>query len=357
MKKRMRNIAAAAVLCVSLASFAVPAWAAGWTQEDGGLRWYNMQGQYSTDMWKKGSDGEEHWLGDDGYMVTDAWVQDDGKYYYVDADGNKLTETWKELEAPENEAGVVGRGPHWYYFGPTGKRLEERWQKENGKKYYLGVSGVMETGWILDNLYYTGEDGAAVTGWQRLIGPDNTEKLYWFNASGKKYVPEDGEAWGLKKIDGEKFIFDADGAIASGLCEVKKQDGSYAVYYCGEPGAEEICTGYQLIKNADGSAEEYRFSDTGEGVTGIANGKLYYSGRLQKADPEDRYRVITIEDGGSTKNILVDAAGHIRRSRTVTDRNGRSYETDSEGVVTAVDSTEVAEGTAFDKPDEPDIRS
>lgn len=341
-------------MLVSAACLTFPSLASGWTTEDGGTRWYNKSGSYSYDMWKAGDDGELRWLGHDGYMVLNSWVEDDGKFYYVGDDGRKLVNTWASLAPPAGEESA-GSGPFWYYFGPTGKRLESRWQKSDGKKYYLGENGIMETGWILDNLYYTGEDGAAVTGWQHLISPEGSEEDYWFYPSGKKYVPENGEAWALKKIDGEKYCFDADGALASGLCEIRKNDGSYAVYYFGDPGYEEVYTGFQMIPLEDGTEAEYRFAENGEGLTGVQNGKLYYKGKLQAADAEERYRAVTITEDGVPHNYLVDAAGHIRKGRTVLDRNGVPYVTDDDGILLTVDGKS-AEGMSFDQPDEPDLK-
>ena len=34
----------------------------------------------------------------------------------------------------------------------------------------------METGWILDDMHYTGDDGVMRTGWQKLYPPDNYEE-------------------------------------------------------------------------------------------------------------------------------------------------------------------------------------
>ena len=350
-----KTICAAALFLVSLTCLSFPSLASGWTVEDGGTRWYNKDGNYSCNMWKNGEDGAPRWLGSDGYEAVSTWVKDGDKYYYVGEDGRKLVNTWAEL-APPAEEKSSGSGPFWYLFGPTGKRLESRWEERGGKRYYLGENGAMETGWILDNLYYTGEDGSAVTGWQHLESPEGGEKDYWFNPKGKKYVPEDGEAFALKRIDGSRYCFDADGALASGLCRVRKKDGSYVVYYFGEPGEEELHTGLQRITLEDGTEEEYRFDKNGEGLTEVLNGKLYYNGKLQTAERAERYRAVTVPSDEGARNYLVDAAGHIRKGRTVLSRSGVRYETDADGILLTVDGRSAA-GMSFDSPDEPDVRT
>ena len=64
----------------------------------------------------------------------------------------------------------------------------------------------MQTGWVLDNMYYCGTDGVMRTGWQKLFPPDSDydpdrmspgdedddgKRWYYFSDSGKKYMPKE----------------------------------------------------------------------------------------------------------------------------------------------------------------------
>lgn len=57
----------------------------------------------------------------------------------------------------------------------------------------------METGWILDDMYYTGDDGVMRTGWQKLYPPDNYEedsnKVIPGAEGGTLDYGEDGQYW------------------------------------------------------------------------------------------------------------------------------------------------------------------
>lgn len=125
----------------------------------------------------------------------------------------------------------------------------------------------MERGWILDDTYYTGDDGVMRTGWQKLIPPDEYDEeinkvvpgydtgnveygedgCYWFyfGTNGKKYVPSDdnsGDDYGTRKIDGTYYCFDEDGILQIGWKDVRDNgDGGIQDYmYFGSDGKARI---------------------------------------------------------------------------------------------------------------------
>lgn len=125
----------------------------------------------------------------------------------------------------------------------------------------------MERGWILDDTYYTGDDGVMRTGWQKLIPPDEYDEeinkvvpgydtgnveygedgCYWFyfGTNGKKYVPSDdnsGDDYGTRKIDGTYYCFDEDGILQIGWKDVRdNEDGGIQDYmYFGSDGKARI---------------------------------------------------------------------------------------------------------------------
>ena len=48
----------------------------------------------------------------------------------------------------------------WYYFSNSGKAVTDGWSKIDGKYYFFDSEGIMQTGWVDDDTYYLGEDGA-----------------------------------------------------------------------------------------------------------------------------------------------------------------------------------------------------
>lgn len=69
----------------------------------------------------------------------------------------------------------------WYCFSSSGKMLKNTFKATNGKKYYLGKSGTLKTGWITKNgkKYYCVSGGGIAKGWTT-IGA----KEYYFTKSG-----------------------------------------------------------------------------------------------------------------------------------------------------------------------------
>lgn len=100
------------------------------------------------------------------YMAVNAWADSD---YYVDSNGIMVTDKWLKTTSDGGEE-------EWYYFGSSGKTIDDTWKKINDKWYHFDGNGRMETGWILDDMYYTGDDGVMRTGWQKLYPPDNYEE-------------------------------------------------------------------------------------------------------------------------------------------------------------------------------------
>lgn len=113
MKRRFGVMAMAAVLSAALA---VPAYAGTW--------------KYVNDQWKYQRGANK--------FAYNEWIQDKGKYYYLDNDGY-VTTGWQQIE---------GR---WYHMDSTGA-METGWFKDSdsGKWYYLYPSGVMAVNTVID---------------------------------------------------------------------------------------------------------------------------------------------------------------------------------------------------------------
>ena len=125
----------------------------GWVQN--GSAWnYYYQGNIVRNAWI-GS----YWLGADGRMATNSWV--DGGRYYVGANGI-LDKTVKKQEIPKPEVkknGWVKEGSTWYYY-ENGTLARNKWISST---YWVGADGKMATSsWVDGGRYYVGANGAWV---------------------------------------------------------------------------------------------------------------------------------------------------------------------------------------------------
>ena len=125
----------------------------GWVQN--GSAWnYYYQGNIVRNAWI-GS----YWLGADGRMATNSWV--DGGRYYVGANG-VWDKTVKKQEAPKPEVkknGWVKEGSTWYYY-ENGALARNKWISNT---YWVGADGKMATSsWVDGGRYYVGANGAWV---------------------------------------------------------------------------------------------------------------------------------------------------------------------------------------------------
>ena len=125
----------------------------GWVQN--GSAWnYYYQGNIVRNAWI-GS----YWLGADGRMATNSWV-DNGRYY-VGANG-VLDKTVKKQETPKPEVkknGWVKEGSTWYYY-ENGTLARNKWISST---YWVGADGKMITSsWVDGGRYYVGANGAWV---------------------------------------------------------------------------------------------------------------------------------------------------------------------------------------------------
>lgn len=95
---------------------AVPAYAGTW--------------KYVNDQWKYQRGANK--------FAYNEWIQDKGKYYYLDNDGY-VTTGWQQIEG------------QWYHMDSTGA-METGWFKDSdsGKWYYLYPSGVMAVNTVID---------------------------------------------------------------------------------------------------------------------------------------------------------------------------------------------------------------
>ena len=185
----------------------------GWVQN--GSAWnYYYQGNIVRNAWI-GS----YWLGADGRMATNSWV--DGGRYYVGANG-VWDKTVKKPEVKKN--GWVKEGSTWYYY-ENGALARNKW----AGNYWLGADGKMATNsWVDGGRYYVGANGA----WVKDAKKPEVKKNGWVKEGSTWYYYENGTLARNKWISSTYWV-GADGKMATNSWV----DGGR--YYVGANGAWE----------------------------------------------------------------------------------------------------------------------
>ena len=230
---------------------AISAQAAGWTQQNGQWYYYDNTGSAATNEWKK-SGNYWFYLGDDGTMLRDSIIDDGENFYYVNEDGAMSVNRW--IVTDPEVIGADGNEPVYLYLGSNGRAVKKSSSSDSaflkrvidGKTYAFDENGRMLTGWVnedgemLDSSdgaafaeakYYFGEsnDGAMLTnswfvfdnGYDAESNVDNVnyedyEQLWvYFGSGGQKVAASDDQETTEKTINGQKYIFDQNGAMLS----------------------------------------------------------------------------------------------------------------------------------------------
>ena len=182
--------------------------AQGWVQSGSSWYFFNDQGQLVRNAW-----AGNYWLGSDGKMVTDAWV-DNGRYY-VGSNGAWVKEAQKPAETQKQ--GWVQSGSSWYYYY-QGNIVRNAWIGN----YWLGADGRMATNsWVDNNRYYVGNDGAWIKGYENKTGwqKEGSTWYYYKNGSvvrnvweGNYWLGADGRMATNSWVDNNRYYVGNDGA-------------------------------------------------------------------------------------------------------------------------------------------------
>ena len=144
--------------------------AQGWVKTGNAWYFYNQNGVLARNAW-----AGNYWLGADGKMVTNAWV-DNGRYY-VDANGAWVKGAQKPAVAQKQ--GWVQIGGAWYYYY-QGNVVINAWVGN----YWLGADGRMATSsWVDNGRYYVGSNGE----WVRNAQKPEEKKQGWVKDSNTWY--------------------------------------------------------------------------------------------------------------------------------------------------------------------------
>ena len=157
----------------------------GWKKENNVWYYYNEDGSLARNKW-----AGNYWLGSDGKIVTNAWV-DNGRYY-VGSNGAWDKDKKKEDPVPTGKhTGWVKSGSTWYYFNAEGQMVKNAW----AGNYWLEADGKMATNkWVDNNRYFVGSDGAWVQ------NPTNNTNLNRVLDIARKYMGAETGTREHKKI-------------------------------------------------------------------------------------------------------------------------------------------------------------
>ena len=154
--------------------------AQGWVKSGNTWYFYNKNGTLARNAW-----AGNYWLGADGKMVTNAWV-DNGRYY-VGNNGEWVKNAQKPATTTTNTAkqGWVQSGASWYYLDANGRVVRNAWIGN----YWLGTDGRMATSsWVDNGRYYVGSNGLWVQGAKK----QEEKKQGWVKSGSDWYYYENG---------------------------------------------------------------------------------------------------------------------------------------------------------------------
>ena len=154
--------------------------AQGWVKSGNTWYYYNQNGTLARNAW-----AGNYWLGADGKMVTNAWV-DNGRYY-VGSNGEWVKNAQKPADTTTNTAkqGWIQSGASWYYLDANGRVVRNAWIGN----YWLGTDGRMATSsWVDNGRYYVGSNGLWVQGAKK----QEEKKHGWVKSGSDWYYYENG---------------------------------------------------------------------------------------------------------------------------------------------------------------------
>lgn len=344
-----------------------------WRQINSKWYYFDSNGRISRDRAKQ-IDGAWYYFDDDGSMKT-GWVEDDDDYYYYDPNGGKMTANgWRQLPPPEDaqddddsSGPQDSNGMYWFYFQSSGKAVKASGSGDykeatiGGNRYCFDSYGRMMTGWVkVDDSkspviagykYYNdtesiGTYGAAHVGWLSAYAPEDEEgfsgdvEWYYFDSKGTPAYgtniseSDDDETLQAKFKRLQKngktqtYLFNEYGNPVYGLRKVRKTGGEVTSMYFGTKQESCLQLGDKNITDADGVTSTFYFDAKGYGYTGEKNGKLYYMGKLQKAE-DDSYAYYTVNG----KTYLVNRSGQVKKNYNKTkDPDEVDYRSNASGL-------------------------
>lgn len=299
MKKRKMAVMASALVIAAASLAGIEAKTAyaveGWTSDGEEWKYLDDEDNPVRNVWRQSRDAW-FYLGSDGVMKRDCFVEDGSGLYYVDEEGKRVENDWVLAQEDEDSGYEAG----WYYFGGNGKAYRKTSTPRKtigGKTYMFDENGRMLTGWfdrdgepldedddpMVEGECYAGEDGALLTeAWldyseidpyaldditSSISGRDYNEYdriwLYFNNRS--KKVRSKGDRLVQRNIDGVTYGFDEYGIMlpwwskAGSVSNADKSNPSSelsARFYAGYDGGKLLKDSWFWMYPEEGLAED-----------------------------------------------------------------------------------------------------
>lgn len=176
--------------------------AQGWVKSGNTWYFYNQNGTLARNTW-----AGNYWLGADGKMATNSWV--DGGRYYVGSNGLWVKGAHRQAEVKKQ--GWVQNGSAWNYYH-QGNIVRNAWIGS----YWLGADGRMATSsWVDGGRYYVGANGV----WDKTVKKQEApkpevKKNGWVKEGSNWYYYENGALARNKWISSTYWV-GADGKMAT----------------------------------------------------------------------------------------------------------------------------------------------
>ena len=211
--------------------------AQGWVKSGNAWYLYNQNGTLVRNAW-----AGNYWLGADGRMATNAWV--DGGRYYVGSNGVWVKGAQHQTTASETKQGWTKVGNAWYFYN-HGKVVANAWIGN----YWLGADGRMAiNAWVDGGRYYVGTDGAWVKGAQHTT----TVKSGWVKEGYTWYYYKNGSV--VRNAWAGNYWLGADGRMATNSWVDNNRyyvgnDGAWIKYYSNKSGWQKESGSWYYYKN------------------------------------------------------------------------------------------------------------
>ena len=248
--------------------------AQGWVRSGNAWYLYNQNGTLVRNAW-----AGNYWLGADGRMATNAWV--DGGRYYVGSNGAWVKGAQHQTTASATKQGWTKVGNAWYFYN-HGKVVENAWVGN----YWLGSDGSMATNsWVDNNRYYVGNDGAWVKGADRTASKSENAANISYSGYYKVtslYIPVyDANGRILSHVSKDTILFRDNRATVNGRIPVQVA-GITGYVNSGQVAAVNSSTTFIPDYVSDGKYVYHRYSAYNKVMVAYHNpnmqvGKSYYS--------------------------------------------------------------------------------
>lgn len=153
------------IICMwaALVISVIPVYGADGWQQDTALQWIYMEHDKKVvNRWVTWEDGTPRYLGGNGLIVTNNWVNVEGERYRIKEDGSRYENEWFSVTSnpslPSGKPSTV-----WYYAEADGKILVNGWYELGGRYYYFYPGGNSPRKAFFtaeDKRYYVDEEGA-----------------------------------------------------------------------------------------------------------------------------------------------------------------------------------------------------